>query len=336
MGYHYKSEIQQQFQARNAYIIMTRQITVIGATGIQGGSVIRALVKDPAYSLTAITRNSQSEAAKKLALQGVRIVEANLDDVAALQAAFSGTSVIFAATNFFEPFMMYDAEQAIEIETRHGINIAKAAAVTPTLEHLVWSTLPNTDRISGGKFAIPHYVSKNRVNDFIKSDPVLLPKTTFLWVPVYASNMNYPFYRPFPIPTAGEKKYIQLQPSPASVQFPLVGDATVNVGLFTRAIIEQSDKTLGGKFVYAMTDVMTAREMLATWAEVHGVEAEYVQVDKETYYSLWPKWGKAMDRMHEYAEWAKEKSFSGEDVILTKEDLGITGLKGTQAAYAEM
>ncbi|KAJ4858032.1 nmrA-like family domain-containing protein [Trichoderma breve] len=295
---------------------MTRQITVIGATGIQGGSVIRALVKDPAYSLTAITRNSQSEAAKKLALQGVRIVEANLDDVTALQAAFSGTSVIFAATNFFEPFMKYDAAQATEIETRHGINIAKAAAVTPTLEHLVWSTLPNTDRISGGKFAIPHYVSKNRVNDFIKSDPVLLPKTTFLWVPVYASNMNYPFY--------------------PSVQFPLVGDATVNVGLFTRAIIEQSDKTLGGKFVYAMTDVMTAGEMLATWAEVHGVEAEYVQVDKETYYSLWPKWGKAMDRMHEYAEWAKEKSFSGEDVILTKEDLGIAGLKGTRAAYAEM
>ncbi|PNP41312.1 hypothetical protein THARTR1_11230 [Trichoderma harzianum] len=315
---------------------MARQIAVIGATGIQGGSVIRALVKDRAYSLTAITRNSQSEAAKKLALQGIRIVEANLDDVASLQAVFSGTSVIFAATNFFEPFTMYDAEQAIEIETRRGINIAKAAAMTPTLEHFVWSTLPNTYRISGGKFAVPHYVSKNRVDDFIKSDPVLLPKTTFLWVSGYASNMNYPFYRPFPIATAGEKKYIQLQPTPASVQFSLVGDAMVNVGLFTKAIIEQSDKTLGGKFVYGMTDVMTAGEMLATWAEVHGVEAEYVQVDKETYYSLWPKWGKAMNRMHEYIEWAKEKSFSGEVVILTKEDLGITGLKDTRAAFAEM
>ncbi|KAG4280547.1 hypothetical protein FPRO06_11880 [Fusarium proliferatum] len=315
---------------------MVRQVTVIGATGIQGGSVIRALMKDNAFSLTAVTRNSQSEAAEKLASQGVRVVEANLDDVATLEAAFSGTSVIFAATNFFEPFMIYDTEQAIEIETRQGFNIAKAAAATPTLEHFIWSTLPNTHRISGGKFAVPHYVSKNRVNDFIKSDPALLRKTTFLWVAVYASNINYPFYRPFPIATAGEKKFIQLQPTPASVQFPLVGDATLNVGLFTRAIMDKSEKTLGGKFVYAMTDIMTAGDMLATWAAAQGVEAEYVQVDKETYYSLWPKWGKAMDRMHEYLEWAKEKSFSDEEVILTKEDLEITGLKDTRAAFDEM
>ena len=98
--------------------IMVRQVTVIGATGIQGGSVIRALMKDHAFSLTAVTRNSQSEAAKKLASQGVRLVEANLDDVASLEAAFSGTSVIFAATNFFEPFMMYEPRSQDTISSR--------------------------------------------------------------------------------------------------------------------------------------------------------------------------------------------------------------------------
>jgi hypothetical protein len=315
---------------------MTKNITIIGATGIQGGSVIRALLKDSAYSLTAITRNKSSDKAKDLASNGVRIIEADLDNLTSLQKAFAGTSIVFAATNFFEPFIKSGNEEAIDIETRQGINIAKAAAATPTLEHFIWSTLPNTSRISDGRFAVPHYVSKNRVNDFIKADPVLLQKTTFLWVSTYASNMNYPFYQPFPIPTAGKNRYIQVQPTPASVQFSLIGDATINIGLFVRAIIEQPNKTLGGKFVNGVTDVMTAGEILATWASVRGVEAEYVQVDKTTYYSLWPQWGEAMDKMHEYLEWAKGYGFSGEDVILSKEDLGIIGLKDTRAAFAAM
>lgn len=315
---------------------MTRQITVIGATGVQGGSVIRALLRDSAYSLTAITRNKSSDRAKNLASDGVRIIEADFDDIASLQAAFAGTSIIFAATNFFEPFIKYGSEEAIDIETRQGINIAKAGAATPTLEHFVWSTLPNTHRISNGRFAVPHCVSKNRVNDFIKANSALLQKTTFLWVATYASNMNYPFYEPFPIPTAGKNRYIQVQPTPASVQFPMIGDAAINVGLFVRAIIEQPSKTLGGKFVNGVTDIMTAGELLATWASVRGVEADYVQVDKATYYSLWPQWGQAMDKMHEYLEWAKDRSFWGEDVILSKEDLGITGLSDTRTAFAKM
>lgn len=315
---------------------MTRQITVLGATGIQGGSVIRALLKDSAYSLTAITRNKSSDIAKNLASDGVRIIEADLDDVASLQVAFAGTSIIFAVTNFFEPFIKHGSEEAIDIETRQGIKIARAAAATPTLEHFVWSTLPNAYRISNGRFAVPHYVSKNRVNDFIKADSMLLQKTTFLWVSTYASNMNYPFYQPFPIPTAGKNRYIQVQPTPASVQFPLIGDATINIGLFVRAIIEQPNKTLGGKFVNGITDIMTAGELLATWASVRGVEAEYVQIDKATYYSLWPQWGKAMNEMHEYLEWAKDCSFSNEDVILSAEDLGIIGLQDTRTAFAEM
>lgn len=314
---------------------MTKQITVIGATGIQGGSVIRALLKDSAYSLTAITRNKSSDVAKNLASDGVRIIEADLDDIASLQVAFTGTSIIFASTNFFESFIKRGVEEAIEIETSQGINIAKAAAATSTLEHFVWSTLPNTYRISDGQFAVPHYMSKNRVNDFIKANSALFQKTTFLWVSTYASNMNYPFYQPFPIPTAGKNRYIQVQPTPASVQFPLIGDAAVNVGLFVRAIIEQPKKTLGGKFVYGVTDIMTAGEILATWASVHGVEAEYVQVDKETYYSLWPQWGKVMCQNHEYLEWAKQSSFSGEDVILSKEDLGIIGLRDTRTAFGK-
>ena len=44
---------------------MSRLITVIGATGSQGGSVIRALLHHPDYSLRAVTRNSGRDAMRQ-------------------------------------------------------------------------------------------------------------------------------------------------------------------------------------------------------------------------------------------------------------------------------
>jgi hypothetical protein len=46
--------------------------------------------------------------------------------------------------------------------------------------------MPNGAKASGGKYAIPHFVSKNLVDDFIRSQPELLAKTTFFWVAYYA------------------------------------------------------------------------------------------------------------------------------------------------------
>jgi hypothetical protein len=39
---------------------------------------------------------------------------------------------------------------------------------------------------------------------------------------------------------------------------------------------------------------MTAGELAAAWAHVDGKEAVYLQVDKETYYNMWPIWGEEM------------------------------------------
>lgn len=312
---------------------MAKTIAVVGATGIQGGSVVRALRKD--YTVTAITRDSQSTAAQKLALDGVRVVQADLDDIESLKAAFVGAQAIFAVTNFFEPFAKVGETEAIEIEYRRGINLAKAAAATPGLEHYIWSTLPNAARISNGEALVPHYLAKNKVDDYIKSDPSLLKKTTFLWVTCYASNINYPFYQPFPIPTAGDNKYIQLQGSPSWVPIQSIGDARVNVGLFVRSALQQPGKSLPGNTVLGAVECMTAGEMLSAWAKAHGKDAEYV-MDKEAYYRMWPKWAEVMDKSHMYWGLVKGKSFSGEDVILTKEDLAIDGLVDTASAFVSM
>src|SRR5215469_9167032 len=105
-------------------------VSVIGATGVQGRSVVNALLKDKdnEYSIRAITRNPDSERAKALASQGVEVVKADLNDFDSLIAAFHGSSYIYGITDFFEPFAKNGPEKAVEIEVAQGINLAKAAA----------------------------------------------------------------------------------------------------------------------------------------------------------------------------------------------------------------
>lgn len=57
---------------------MSKLITVFGATGNQGGSVMQAILADPVlskeYKLRGITRDVSKESAKKLASQGAEMV----------------------------------------------------------------------------------------------------------------------------------------------------------------------------------------------------------------------------------------------------------------------
>ncbi|KAJ3455129.1 hypothetical protein MRS44_013729 [Fusarium solani] len=287
---------------------MSKLVSVIGATGIQGGSVVRALLDDNTYSVRAITRDKASAAAQKLADSGAEVIEANLNNFSSLERAFAGSYAIFAATNFFESFPAISADEAIEKRIHPG----------------------------NGRSLVPHYVGKNKIDDYIKSKTELFAKTTFLWVSCYASNMLYPFFKPFPVTTTDPRKYIQLLPAPSSTPMKLIGDATTNVGLFVRAILDQPEKSLPAKFVLGATDRMTTGELLSLWAEVNGVETEYVMADKKTYYKLWPGWAETMDAVFVYWGLVQEKDYSGEDGILTAEDLGVIGLVNTATALGKM
>lgn len=227
-------------------------------------------------------------------------------------------------------------DEGIEIEARQGINLAKAAASTATLQHYIWSTLPNFRRISSDRVMVPHYESKNQVDDYIKANLALFKKTTFLWITSYAGNLNYPWYRPFPIPGADSNLVYSVWAIPLSTPFKTIGDGAVNIGLFVQSILGQPEKTLPGRFVLAATDNMTVEELMSTWAEVQGKKSVLLQVDKQTYYDMWPQWGRVMDLSHEYWELMKEHSFKGEEDILTKEDLGISGLVDTKSAFIKM
>ena len=117
-------------------------------------------------------------------------------------------------------------------------------------------------KTSGGKYLVPHFESKNKVDDYIKGDASLLAKTTFLWITFNATNYYFPMFTPYQTPTAG--KYIQILDTPSSVPVKTIGDARKNVGAFVQAILSNPDKTLHVKIVLADVEETTAGAMLQT------------------------------------------------------------------------
>jgi uncharacterized protein YbjT (DUF2867 family) len=70
-------------------------IFVIGATGAQGGAVARALLSSKKYTVNALIRDPDSEAAKALTTQGASLIKGDWDDVAAIEKAASGCAGLF-------------------------------------------------------------------------------------------------------------------------------------------------------------------------------------------------------------------------------------------------
>lgn len=153
-------------------------ICVVGATGNQGGSVAQRFLKDPRFRVRGLTRDTTSDAAKRLAEQGIEVVRADLDDVESLKSAFKGANVIFSVTNYWEPFFRPDCrakarelgvtcrKYAYDVEYSQGKNIADAAAGVDTLDAngFLVSTLSHAERCSGGAYKeLYHYDAKAAV-----------------------------------------------------------------------------------------------------------------------------------------------------------------------------
>src|SRR6266480_7914977 len=128
-------------------------IAVIGATGHQGGAVVRALQASGEFKVRALTRNPDKH--RDLADE---VVEADLDRPESLDAAFKGAYGVFLVTNAGEKGTD-ELKQATA-----AIRAAKVAGV----KHFVWSTLPNVEAISGGKFHLPHFTGKAQVDRIVK------------------------------------------------------------------------------------------------------------------------------------------------------------------------
>ena len=77
-----------------------RPVLVAGATGRQGGAVVRHMLPK-GWTLRALTRNPKSYAARQLAEKGVELVQGDLDDPASLERAAHGVYGIYSVQDFW-------------------------------------------------------------------------------------------------------------------------------------------------------------------------------------------------------------------------------------------
>ena len=149
-----------------------KTIVVIGATGLQGKSVVNELANHDDFHVLAITRNPD-----KYKGAAHETVKADLKDIASLKSAFKDAYGVFAVTNFWE-----GADEVAQ--GKNAINAAKEAGV----KHFIWSTLPNVELISNREFDVPHFTGKARVDAFVISAG--FKYHTFVQPPFYYQNFS--------------------------------------------------------------------------------------------------------------------------------------------------
>ncbi len=106
---------------------------VLGATGQQGGAVARALLRR-GQTVRALTRKTDSSAARTLAGLGATVVAGDLDRPETLPPAFAGVRGVFSVQDFYSPGV------GLAGELRQGRSVI-AAARNAGVRHIVQSTM---------------------------------------------------------------------------------------------------------------------------------------------------------------------------------------------------
>jgi len=147
-------------------------IAVVGATGLQGKGVVNALIKESSFKVRAITRNPD-----KYVGSANEVVHGNLTDLESLTNAFKDAHGVFVVTNFWE-----GADELAQGK------IAVEAAKKANVNHFIWSTLPNVEKISNGQFDVPHFTEKAKVDELVKNAG--FANYTFVQPPFYFQNFT--------------------------------------------------------------------------------------------------------------------------------------------------
>lgn len=254
-----------------------KTIAVVGATGAQGGGLVRAILNDPSggFSARALTRDVNSKGALALAALGADVVAADLDDEESLKRAFDGADGAYCVTFYWAHF----SPEKEGAEAGAMARAAKAAGVG----HVIWSTLEDTrqwvplsdNRMPTlmGKYKVPHFDSKGESNALFTAAGV---PVTFLLTSFYWDNFIYFGMGPQPGPDGelaitlpmGDKK--------------LPGIAAEDIGRCAYGIFKRGGEFIG-KTVGIAGEHLTGNEMAAKFSKALGVPVKYNDVPPEVY-----------------------------------------------------
>ena len=240
-------------------------IAVVGATGQQGGAVVRALEAGGQFKVRALTRDP----ARHPTLAD-EVVAVDLDRPESLKAAFAGAHGVFLVTNAWEP----GADEFKQAAA--AVNAAKEAGV----QHLVWSTLPNVETLSGGAIDVPHFTDKAKIEQVVKEAGFAYH--TFVIAPFYYQNLlgamapqkQADGTAAWALPLDPEKRVIHM------------GDIT-QIGRIVAGAFAQPELAGHGEHLPLVGDFLSFNEILATLNR-QGNKFTFKQVPRDEFATWFP------------------------------------------------
>lgn len=222
-----------------------RVIVVTGATGLQGGSVVRCLLRG-GWRVSALTRSPQSERARALAALGAEVVQGDMDDPRSLARAFSGAYGVYSVQN---PVI-----SGIEGEINQGKNVARAAR-DAGIQHVVYASAGIGARGAG----VPSWESKTVIEDYLKSLEIpltILRPTAFM--EIMTEKKFFPpvsTWNVMPALMGGEKKVVWF--------------AADDLGFVAAKVFAESE-TFAGQELNLVSDVRSIDECRELYRQVSG------------------------------------------------------------------
>ncbi|KAJ7438274.1 NAD(P)-binding protein [Mycena galericulata] len=241
-------------------------VAVVGATGNQGGSVIKALEEsDKPYRIRGFTRDATKPVAQELSKKGVEVVTVSLvvGNDKKVYEAFDGANYTFLMTNFWEHF---DKEKEF-LQAKLQIDASKAAGAT----RVVWSGLTSMSKASGGKYVnVLHFDGKADASEYGRQSgvPFVDVQAGF-----YASNL---FDTSMVISKQEDGSFaLEWATDPAST-FPVI-DIAHDYGLYVRQVFELPVFPDGSEVLTAGENI-TAGDIAQQLSEVTGKKVVFKQI----------------------------------------------------------
>jgi uncharacterized protein YbjT (DUF2867 family) len=233
-------------------------ITIVGALSKQGRSVAHTLLQSGCYRVRALTRRVDAPEAQSLARQGAELITVALEvgHKKDLVDAFRGSHGVFLMTPIIAPPATH--------ETDLGKQQADAA-VEAGVQHIIFSSLENVEKITGGKKWVPHFTDKAKVEEYIRTLPVT---SSFIYLAFFYTNLlEY-----FPPRMNGDTLQFPIY-LPEDFRAPFVDPRTAT-GPAVLEIFSNPDKYTG-KSLPVIGDIISPNEMVETFRRVTGKKAAY-------------------------------------------------------------
>jgi len=287
-------------------------IAVVGATGSQGGGLVRAIVadKDGPFAARAITRHPESEKAKALARLGAEVVAADTDDRKSLEKAFAGAHGAYCMTNFFEHF-------SPEREVTQARNMARAAK-DAGVAHVIWNTLDDTrERIAlddpriptlRGKYKVPHFDGKGEADRIFaeESSPTTRLSSASFWDNFIKFGSG---------PKRGTDGTLVLAFPLGGARLP--GIAAEDVGKCAYGIFRRGQEMFGKRAGIA-GQILTGDEMAAGLARALGEPVSFTDVPFDVFRGLGFPGAEEIANMYQYQAIFNDEFCASLDVALAR------------------